>query len=179
MQKTILHPKMKQSSEHMTRIAFYAGSFDPLTNGHLDVIRQACSIADKLVIGIGVHDSKKALFSFEERKQLILDACSSLNTSTQIVSVAFQGLAVTAAQENEATLMVRGIRDTADLDGEMRMAAMNAQMSPHIQTVFFAASLATRPIAATLVRQIASMGGDVSAFVPPLTEKYLRDHYKK
>ncbi len=147
------------------RIAFYPGSFDPFTNGHLDILLQGFSIADRIVIGIGVHSSKKGLFSFEERKTLIEELLPR-NLKERLSVSSFDDLVVDAARRHSATMLLRGLRDGTDLDYEMQMAGMNGAMAHDIQTVFLPSSPATRPITATLVRQIASMGGDVSSFVP-------------
>lgn len=151
-----------------TRIAFYAGSFDPLTNGHLDVLQGALRMADKVVLGIGIHPGKTPLFSFEERVALIEEWAETelQGEADRIKVVAFDNLVVDAARTNGASFMVRGVRDGTDLNYEMQMAGMNQAMAPDIQTVFLPASPKVRSITATLVRQIASMGGDVSAFVP-------------
>ncbi len=149
-------------------IAFYPGSFDPITNGHLDVLMQALNVADTVVVGIGVQASKKPLFSFEERSKLIKASLAAVlpGQEDRVSVVSFSKLAIDVARENNATLLMRGLRDGSDLDYEMQMAGMNRQMAPGIQTVFLPASPLNRPITATLVRQIASMGGDVSGFVP-------------
>jgi pantetheine-phosphate adenylyltransferase len=148
--------------------AFYPGSFDPMTNGHLDVLVQALQVADRVIVAIGVHPGKTPLFSFEERAELIraslAEALPEKAGSIEIVS--FDRLVVDAARANGARLLIRGLRDGTDLDYEMQMAGMNRQMAPDVQTVFLPAGTASRPITATLVRQIASMGGDVAAFVP-------------
>src|SRR5688572_16890914 len=152
----------------MPRVALYAGSFDPVTNGHLDVVRQACRLADRLVLAIGVHPGKTPLFDAETRRALLLETCGPVAKAagTEIDCVTFADLVITAAQRAGATLLIRGLRDGTDLDYEMQMAGMNGTMAPDVQTVFLPASPAVRPITATLVRQIAGMGGDVSAFVP-------------
>jgi pantetheine-phosphate adenylyltransferase len=152
----------------MTRVALYPGSFDPLTNGHVDVILSAARICDELVIGIGAHPGKTPLFSLEERVALIKEACGDLVAARACnFSVAtFAGLTVEAARAAGAAIIVRGLRNGSDLDYEMQMAGMNAAMAPEIKTAFFAASPAVGHITATLVRQIAAMGGDVSHFVP-------------
>ena len=149
--------------------AFYPGSFDPMTNGHLDVLVQSLNLADTVIVAIGVHPGKTPLFSFEQRADLVrLSLEHSLpERAGDIEVVAFDGLAVDAARQQGARLLVRGLRDGTDFDYEMQMAGMNAQMAPELQTVFLPAGTASRPITATLVRQIAAMGGDVSAFVPP------------
>jgi pantetheine-phosphate adenylyltransferase len=152
----------------MARTALYAGSFDPVTNGHLDVIRGACRLADKLVLAIGVHPGKTPLFSADERVALLKEICGPIAAAEKCTldCVTFDDLVVEAAKRVGATLLIRGLRDGTDLDYEMQMAGMNGSMAPAIQTVFLPASPMVRPITATLVRQIASMGGDVSAFVP-------------
>jgi pantetheine-phosphate adenylyltransferase len=159
----------------MTRIALYTGSFDPLTNGHVDVIAGAAFLCDKLVIGVGAHPGKTPLFSAEERAVLVEAACREAlaQCSCGIVVQIFTGLAVEAARAAGAKLIVRGLRDGSDLDYEMQMAGMNAAMAPEVKTVFLAASPGVRHITATLVRQIARMGGDVSSFVPPVVAKAL------
>jgi pantetheine-phosphate adenylyltransferase len=152
----------------MPRVALYAGSFDPVTNGHIDVVRQAVRLADRLVLAIGVHPGKAPLFSAEERLAMLQDTCAPLakQAGCELACVTFDDLVVTAAQREGASMLIRGLRDGTDLDYEMQMAGMNGAMAPQIQTVFLPASPAVRPITATLVRQIAGMGGDVSSFVP-------------
>ncbi|HUI97973.1 MAG TPA: pantetheine-phosphate adenylyltransferase [Xanthobacteraceae bacterium] len=152
----------------MPRIALYAGSFDPVTNGHIDVVRQAVRLADRLVLAIGVHPGKAPLFSAEERLAMLDETCGPIakEAGCEIACVTFDDLAVTAARRGGASVLIRGLRDGTDLDYEMQMAGMNASMAPEVQTVFLPASPLVRPITATLVRQIAGMGGDVSAFVP-------------
>jgi pantetheine-phosphate adenylyltransferase len=152
----------------MPRTALYAGSFDPVTNGHLDVVRHAVQLADKLVIAIGVHPGKAPLFSHEERLAMLVEACTPLARAAkcEFDCITFGGLLVKAAQQTGATLLIRGLRDASDFDYEMQMAGMNETMAPELQSVFLPASALVRPITGTLVRQIAAMGGDVSAFVP-------------
>ena len=152
----------------MIRIGLYTGSFDPLTNGHVDVIRNAAALCDKLIIGIGVHPGKTPLFSAEERASLITRSCRTFVEAEQcqLEVQTFSGLAVEAARSAGAVMMVRGLRDGTDLDYEMQMAGMNGVLAPSIRTVFLSASPNVRYITATLVRQIAAMGGDISTFVP-------------
>jgi pantetheine-phosphate adenylyltransferase len=152
----------------MPRTALYAGSFDPVTNGHLDVVRQAARLADKLVLAIGVHPGKKPLFSADERMAMLEQTCGPVarREKCKLVCITFANLVVETARKQGATLLIRGLRDATDFDYEMQMAGMNATMAPKVQTVFLPASPEVRPITATLVRQIAGMGGDVSAFVP-------------
>lgn len=159
----------------MTRTALYTGTFDPVTNGHLDVVRHACGLVDRLVIAIGVHSSKTPIFTAEERAEMLRAVCGPL-AAEQLAALevtTFNDLAIDAARRHGATILIRGLRDGTDLDYEMQMAAMNETMAPGIQTVFLPASPPVRPITATLVRQIAGMGGDVTAFVPPLVAERL------
>jgi pantetheine-phosphate adenylyltransferase len=150
------------------RTALYAGSFDPLTNGHLDVIKASLAVADTIYAAIGIHPGKTPLFSFDERVKLIEAAArAELGADHQRIKVvAFDGLVVEAARRHKCSIMIRGLRDGTDLDYEMQMAGMNETMAPELQTVFLPASPSVRTITATLVRQIASMGGDIRPFVP-------------
>ncbi|MBN8920818.1 MAG: pantetheine-phosphate adenylyltransferase [Rhizobiales bacterium] len=153
----------------MQRIALYAGSFDPVTNGHLDIVRQAARLADRLVIAIGVHPGKTPLFSVEEKLAMLDETCApaAAESGCKVECVTFADLVISAAQRAGATMLIRGLRDGTDFDYEMQMAGMNASLAPDVQTIFLPATPLARPITATLVRQIAGMGGDVRAFVPP------------
>ncbi len=153
----------------MPRIALYAGSFDPLTNGHLDVVRHAVALADELVLAIGVHPGKAPLFETEERLAMLREICEPVakKAGCAMRYITFADLVVEAARREGVSLLIRGLRDGTDFDYEMQMAGMNGAMAPEIQTVFLPASPEVRPITATLVRQIAGMGGDVAPFVPP------------
>jgi len=154
--------------QHPARTALYPGSFDPFTNGHLDILLQSFAIADRVIIAIGVHSSKAGMFSFDERKALIEEVVGGEAEALKerLSVIAFDDLVVDAARRNGATLIIRGLRDGTDLDYEMQMAGMNGAMADDVQTVFLPASPESRHITATLVRQIATMGGDVSQFVP-------------
>ena len=159
--------------------AFYPGSFDPITNGHMDVLVQALNVADKVIVAIGIHPGKAPLFSFDERAELIRRSIAeALPEKTDAVSVvSFANLVVDAAREHGAHLLIRGLRDGTDLDYEMQMAGMNQQMAPDVQTIFLPAGTASRPITATLVRQIAAMGGNVRGFVPAAVFEALKAKY--
>ena len=146
------------------RRALYSGSFDPITNGHLDIIRRGLRLFDEVVVAIGVHPGKKPLFTFDERVALIGEALGGEMPGLKVI--AFKGLVVDAARANGAAVLLRGLRSGSDLDYEMEMAGMNGAMAADIDTLFLPASPPVRPITATLVRQIAGLGGDVSAFVP-------------
>ncbi|MDQ1186205.1 MULTISPECIES: pantetheine-phosphate adenylyltransferase [Agrobacterium] len=162
-------------------IAFYPGSFDPMTNGHLDVLIQSLNVASTVIVAIGVHPGKVPMFSFEERADLIRQSLSDVLPAAKdrLKVVSFGNLVVDAAREHGASLLVRGLRDGTDLDYEMQMAGMNRQMAPDIQTVFLPAGTASRPITATLVRQIAAMGGNVEAFVPKAVLEALNTKLKR
>ncbi len=162
----------------MTRIALYPGSFDPVTNGHLDILNQSLVLADKVVVAIGIHPGKQPLFSFEERVELIHEAARDafgVTDAKRVDVVAFSGLVVEMAKEQGAAYLIRGLRDGTDLDYEMQMAGMNGTLAPEIKTVFLPASPGVRHITATLVRQIAKMGGDITAFVPSSVVSPLRE----
>jgi pantetheine-phosphate adenylyltransferase len=164
----------------MARIGFYPGSFDPITYGHLDVIARAGRIVDRLVIGVGVHDSKKSLLSAKERVHLVETVTRPIaeHSALKIDVVTFDGLAVDAAHKAKAQFFVRGLRDASDFDYEVQMAQMNGALAPELETVFLAASPATRMIASSLVKQIAKMGGDISLFLPKEAEAALRQALK-
>lgn len=158
-------------------VGFYPGSFDPLTNGHLDVIERACKLVDTLVVAVGISATKKnPLFTHEDRVAILQQVLPAIGTRTNTTFriVDFSGLMVQAARDNGARLIIRGLRDTTDYNYEMQMVGMNAQMAPDLQTVFLPSSPPVRHISATLVRQIAEMGGDISAFVPPIVLKALQ-----
>ena len=150
------------------RIGLYPGSFDPVTLGHVDIVRRAAHLIDRLVIAIGAHHSKGPFFTDEERVDLARTALEPVarELGIEIDIVVYDGLTVETARAAGATVVFRGLRDAGDFDYEMQMAGMNAALAPEIDTVFLAASPGTRHIAASLVRQIAAMGGDVSPFVP-------------
>ncbi|MFN3506193.1 MAG: pantetheine-phosphate adenylyltransferase [Allorhizobium sp.] len=159
--------------------AFYPGSFDPMTNGHLDVLVQAMNIVDRLVVAIGTHPGKAPLFSYEQRADLVRASLADVlpEREADLEVVSFGDLAVDAARRHGARILVRGLRDGTDFDYEMQMVGMNARMAPDLQTVFLPAATVSRPITATLVRQIAAMGGDVSPFVPAAVLAALNSKY--
>ena len=163
----------------MPRTALYAGSFDPVTNGHLDVVRQAVRLADKLVLAVGVHPGKTPLFAAKDRLAMLEETCRPLarRAKCELECITFSDLVVATAERAGATILIRGLRDATDFDYEMQMAGMNGAMAPKVQTVFLPASPKARPITATLVRQIAGMGGDVSAFVPPQVAAQLKSKF--
>ncbi len=163
----------------MPRTALFPGSFDPVTNGHLDIVRQAARLAERLVLAIGTHPGKTPLFSADDRLAMLNETCTPLARAAgcELRCITFADLVVTTAKREGAGILVRGLRSATDFDYEMEMAGMNGAMAPDLQTVFLPAAPTVRPITATLVRQIASMGGDVSSFVPPAIAARLKSKF--
>jgi pantetheine-phosphate adenylyltransferase len=161
------------------RVGLYPGSFDPVTLGHVDIVRRAAQLVDRLVIAVGTHHDKHPLFSAEERVKLAADVLTPVaeNVGLGLDLTTYDSLTVDAAKKAYATVIIRGLRDAGDFDYEMQMAGMNAALAPEIETVFLASSPGTRHIAASLVRQIAAMGGDVSTFVPPRVAAALKQKF--
>ena len=150
----------------MKKIAYYPGSFDPFTLGHQDILQQVLRLCDEVVVGIGVHSTKSGMFGFDERAKMIGDVVKDLGAQKRVRVEAFDNLVVDAAKSAGAAFLVRGLRDGGDLNYELQMSGMNSVMAPDLGTVFLVAKPEYRSITATLVRQIAAMGGDVSPFVP-------------
>jgi pantetheine-phosphate adenylyltransferase len=161
------------------RVGLYPGSFDPVTFGHVDIVRRAGKLVDRLVIAVGTHHDKHPFFSAEERvalaSEVLKPVAKDIGLSLDVAT--YESLTVAAAKKARATVVIRGLRDADDFDYEMQMAGMNAALAPEIETVFLASSPATRYIAASFVRQIAAMGGDVSAFVPPVVASALQKKF--
>lgn len=158
----------------MSRVAIYSGTFDPLTNGHLDILRQGVALFDKVVVAIGVHPGKAPWLTFEERAEAIRMVAALEGFGDKVAVASFDGLVVEAAKEQGACAILRGLRDGSDFDYEMQMAGMNGTLAPGIRTVFLPASPGLRHISGTLVRQIAALGGDVSAFAPAASVEALK-----
>jgi pantetheine-phosphate adenylyltransferase len=156
-----------------TRTGIYPGTFDPMTNGHLDIIRRALTLVDHLVVAMGVNATKTPMLSFEERSALIEAEAGPVakRLGARITTAAFSGLVVDAADAHGANIIIRGLRGGIDYEYEVQMVGMNRIMNPRVETVFLAASPETQFISSTLVRQIAGMGGDISRFVPKRVEK--------
>lgn len=151
------------------RIGLYPGTFDPLTLGHLDIIRRACSLVDKLVIGVAINRDKGPLFSLEERVAMIEAQCAELadQTGCTIVAHPFENLLIQCAKDVGASLIIRGLRAVADFEYEYQMVGMNRQLDDSVETVFLMAEAQHQAIASKLVKEIARLGGDVSKFVTP------------
>lgn len=150
-------------------IGLYAGSFDPMTNGHVAVLQDALTLFSEIIVAIGIHPTKPGFLPRDVRRSVIENVSNEIGARDRIRVREFSGLVVDLAREEGATAIVRGVRDGTDLDYEMQMVGMNRSMAPHLPTVLVPALPDTRHITATLVRQIVSLGGDVSPFVPAAT----------
>ncbi len=153
------------------RIGLYPGTFDPVTNGHIDIIGRSVRLMDRLVIGVAINTGKGPLFSVEERVELVQAETSEIahRNGTIIEVVPFQGLLIDFARKLGACMIVRGLRAVTDFDYEFQMAGMNYRMAPDIETVFLMASERHQFIASRLVKEVAALGGDISSFVPAVT----------
>ena len=153
------------------RVAIYPGTFDPVTNGHLDIITRAARLVDRLVVGVARNIGKGPLFPLEERVALVADECATVaeHTGTKIEVVSFETLLIDFARASRASIIIRGLRAVSDFDYEFQMAGMNYRLDPTIETVFLTASEHHQFISSRFVKEIARLGGDVSSFVPPLT----------
>jgi len=153
------------------RIGVYPGTFDPVTNGHIDVIQRAARLLDRLVIGVAMNAGKGPIFPIEERVELVRAETGAIAraTGTVIEVVPFEGLLVTLAREQGAAMIVRGLRAVSDFDYEIQMAGMNRRLDHEVETVFLMASETNQFISSRFVKEIARLGGDISSFVPQLT----------
>jgi len=151
------------------RTGLYPGTFDPLTLGHVDIIRRACLLVDRLVIGIAINRDKGPLFSLEERVAMVEAECRSLcaETGTEITVHPFENLLINCAHDVGAGMIVRGLRAVSDFEYEFQMVGMNRLLDATIETVFLMADARNQAIASKLVKEIARLGGDVSKFVTP------------
>ncbi len=151
------------------RTALYPGTFDPVTRGHIDIIRRACSLVDKLVIGVAINRDKGPMFSLEERVAMVEAECVPLGREVgcEIVVHPFENLLIDCARDVGATVIVRGLRAVADFEYEYQMVGMNRAMDDSIETVFLMADAKNQAIASKLVKEIARLGGDITKFVTP------------
>lgn len=159
------------------RIGLYPGTFDPVTLGHGDIIRRACSLVDRLVIGVAINRDKGPLFSLEERVQMIGAEAKALakDTGCEIIVHPFENLLIHCARDVEASVIIRGLRAIADFEYEYQMVGMNRAMDDSIETVFLMAEANHQAIASKLVKEIARLGGDISPFVSAPVKKALLD----
>lgn len=149
-------------------IAIYPGSFDPVTFGHLDIIKRASKLADELIVGVLNNNAKSPLFSVEERVKMIDKTTKSLGN---VKVVPFQGLLADFARETQADMIVRGLRAITDFEYELTMAQTNHKLEPDVETVFLTTSLEYSYLSSSIVKEVASYGGDISQFVPELVAK--------
>ncbi|MGC1495612.1 MAG: pantetheine-phosphate adenylyltransferase [Sulfitobacter sp.] len=163
------------------RVGLYPGTFDPITLGHIDIIRRAAFLVDKLVIGVAINRDKGPLFELEERVKLIEAECATLaeQTGIEIIVHPFENLLIDCARDVGAQVIVRGLRAVADFEYEYQMVGMNRQLDDSIETVFLMAEAAHQAIASKLVKEIARLGGDVSKFVTPRVNTELRRQFDK
>jgi len=159
------------------RVGLYPGTFDPVTNGHIDVIARAARLLDKLIVGVAINTGKGPLFSLEERVELVKAEIETIASRNGMVIevIPFQGLLIDFARKLGACMIVRGLRAVSDFDYEFQMAGMNYRMAPDVETVFLMASERHQFIASRLVKEVAMLGGDITSFVPALTyERVMR-----
>ena len=162
----------------MTRTGLYAGTFDPITNGHIDIIERAVKLVDRIVIGVAINRDKGPLFSLEERVEMIRAETDRL-TGAEFVVQPFENLLMHFAREVGASVIIRGLRAVADFEYEFQMTAMNQQLDREIETVFLMADPRHQAIASRLVKEIARLNGDVSGFVPPEVARRLQAKFAK
>ena len=161
------------------RTGLYPGTFDPLTNGHLDIIGRAVKLVDRLVIGVAINRDKGPLFSLEERVNMVVRECARFQDGCEIVAAPFETLLMHFAEEVGADMIVRGLRAVADFEYEFQMTAMNQQLNRQIETVFLMADPHHQAVASKLVKEIARLGGDITPFVTPGVAQSLRAKFDR
>lgn len=156
--------------------AIYPGSFDPVTYGHLDIIRRSAPLVDELVIGVLNNNAKTPLFSVEERVKMLNEVTRDM---TNVIVVPFDGLLVEFAKKMDACMIVRGLRAITDFEYELQMAQTNNKLSPELETVFLTTSLEYSYLSSTIVKEVAAFGGDISQFVPEMIERRIQEKIMK
>lgn len=159
------------------RVALYPGTFDPITNGHLDIIGRAAKIVDRVVIGVAINREKGPFFALDERVQMVEEETAPFAEHAEIEVRPFSQLLMHFAEDVGANMIVRGLRAVSDFEYEFQMVAMNQRLNPDIETVFFMADPRHQAIASRLVKEIARLGGDVAEFVPPGVARRLQEKY--
>lgn len=163
------------------RVGLYPGTFDPVTHGHLDIIKRAAALVDRLVIGVAINRDKGPLFTLEERVAMIEAECAILSerTGVEIVAHPFENLLIDCAHDVGAGVIIRGLRAVADFEYEYQMVGMNRVLDSSVETVFLMAEARHQAIASKLVKEICRLGGDVSKFVPAAVDAALKEKFKK
>lgn len=162
------------------RTGIYPGTFDPITVGHMDLIKRALHVVDRLIIGVALDTGKAPVFDLAMRAQLVEEDIRQLGTdASRVIVKTFSGLLVNFAEENNANIILRGLRAVSDFEYEFQMACMNARLKSDIETVFLTASEDTHFISSRFVKQIARLGGDISSFVSPNVAQHLKGHFLK
>jgi pantetheine-phosphate adenylyltransferase len=159
------------------RTGLYPGTFDPMTLGHLDIIKRAARLCDKLIIAVAINRAKGPLFTLEERVEMVEQVLTEIDANCEIVVVPFEGLLIHFAEEMGARLIIRGLRAVSDFEYEFQMAGMNDRLNPEIETVFLMSDPEYQTIASRLVKEIAKLGGDVAQFVTSDVAMRLKDKY--
>lgn len=151
----------------MTQLtAVYPGTFDPLTNGHLDLIRRACRLCSHIVVGVAANPKKQPLFSLEERVDLIRAVINNNDLSQTVEVIGFSGLLVDFAREHDARILIRGMRAVSDFEFEFQLASMNRSLAPDVESVFLMPGESYSFVSSTLVKEVAKLNGDIARFVP-------------
>ena len=162
------------------RRAIYPGSFDPVTNGHLDIIERGCKLFDEIIISILVNAEKKPFFTVEERRDMLTDVLTSINKGDCEVRIdSFEGLLVNYAVAQHANVIVRGIRAISDYEYELQMALMNRRLEPGIETVFMMPAETYSYVSSRLVKEVFQLGGTVEGLVPPAVENRMKEKMKR
>ncbi len=161
------------------RTGLYPGTFDPVTNGHMDIIGRAVKLVDKLVIGVAANDAKGPLFSIDDRVDMVRQETGKFSSFAEIEVLPFRNLLMHFAEKCGAQVIIRGLRAVSDFEYEFQMVAMNQKLNSHIETVFLMADPQHQAVASRLVKEIAKLDGDISHFVTPAIEKRLSETLRK
>lgn len=159
------------------RVALYPGTFDPMTLGHIDIMKRASKLCDKLIIAVAINRDKNPLFGLDERVEMVELAVDPFRTYIDVEVKPFEGLLIHYVESVGASMIVRGLRAVSDFEYEFQMAGMNDRLNPDIETVFLMADPQYQTIASRLVKEIARLGGDISQFVTPEVELRLKDKF--
>lgn len=176
MAATTARKKLRKATHSSLRVGLYPGSFDPPTNGHLDIIRRATRVVNKLIVGVAINPSKDAMFTLEERIQIVKDEIESINhgLAAKVEVRSLEGLLMHYARDVGAACIIRGLRAVTDFDYEFQMTGMNARIAPEIETVFLMASENHQFISSRLVKEVGILGGDIDSFVSPRVARLLK-----